>query len=174
MDAGLDTGPVLRTVEEAIHPDESASELAARLSEIGAEALIETLAMLEEGPARLTEQDHALATHAPKLDRALARLDWTRPAEEVGRWIRGLDDVPGAWSPLGGRGAVKLFRARPEAGEGEPGTVLEADPERGLRVACGTGAVRIAEVQPPGKRRMTAGEWVRGRGVSVGDRFGDG
>ncbi|HEU0054962.1 MAG TPA: methionyl-tRNA formyltransferase [Longimicrobium sp.] len=171
MDAGLDSGPMLLRVEEPILPDESGTELGHRLSEIGAEALIEALALLENGQLVPEDQDHALATYAPKLDRETARLDWTRPADEVARWIRGLDDVPGAWSPLGDRGPVKLFRPRVEVGRGEPGTVLELGPD-GLLIAAGVGAVRVREVQPPGKRRMNADEWVRGRGVARGDRFG--
>ena len=171
MDAGLDSGPMLLKVEEPILPDESGSELAARLAEIGAEALVEALALLEDGALVEEPQDHARATYAPKLDRETARLDWTLSAIELSRWIRGLDDVPGAWSPLGERGPVKLFRPRVEAGRGEPGTVLAADDE-GVLIAAGESAVRVREVQPPGKRRMPAGDWVRGRGVAVGDRFG--
>lgn len=172
MEAGLDSGPMLLRVEEPIRPDESATELAARLSETGAAALVETLAMIENGIAVEIPQDHARATYAPKLDRETARIDWSRPAEEVARWIRGMDEVPGAWSPLDGRGAVKLFRPSLEVREGAPGEVLEADDRAGIVVACGDAAVRVREVQPPGKRRMASGEWVRGRGVAVGDRFG--
>lgn len=173
MEAGLDSGPMLLQVEEPIEPDESASELALRLAEIGAEALLEALALMEGAGLPETPQDHDRATYAPKVDRDVARLDWLRPAGEVARWIRGMDDVPGAWSPLGERGAVKLFRPQvlPDA-SGAPGEVLEADGQAGVVIACGAGAVRVREVQPPGKRRMGAGEWVRGRGVSVGDRFG--
>ncbi|HSU16706.1 methionyl-tRNA formyltransferase [Longimicrobium sp.] len=175
MDAGLDSGPMLLRVEEPIEPDESACELAGRLAEIGAEALVEALALLEAGQLVEEAQDHAGATYAPKLTRELARLDWTKPAAEVARWIRGLDDVPGAWSPLGTRGPVKLFRPAIETASGEPGTVLDAgDRVEGILIACGSGAVRVREVQPPGKRRMNAAEWVRGRGVSAGDRFGVG
>jgi methionyl-tRNA formyltransferase len=174
MEAGLDSGPMLLKVEEPIRPDESSSELAARLSEIGAEALVEALALLEEDALVPEPQDHALATFAPKIERDTARIDWTRDADEVARWMRGMDEVPGAWSELPGRGAVKLFRPRVVAdASGEPGQVLEADGAAGVLIACGRGAVRVAEVQPPGKRRMQAGEWVRGRGVSAGDRFGD-
>jgi methionyl-tRNA formyltransferase len=173
MDAGLDSGPMLLRVEEPIEADESACELADRLAEIGAEALVEALALIEAGQLLREEQDHSKSTYAPKLDRETAKLDWSLSAEEVSRWIRGLDDVPGAWSPLGDRGPVKLFRPKLElAGSGEPGTVLDAG-EAGVVIACGTGALRITEVQPPGKRRMPAGEWVRGRGVAVGDRFGE-
>jgi len=172
MDAGLDSGPMLLRVEEPIEADESACELADRLAEIGAEALVEALMLIEANGLVPEPQDHALATYAPKLDRETAKLNWSLPAEEVSRWIRGLDDVPGAWSPLDERGPVKLFRPRVEdARSGEPGTVLDAG-DGGVVIACGSGALRIAEVQPTGKRRMAAGEWVRGRGVAVGDRFG--
>lgn len=171
MDAGLDSGPMLLRVEEPIEPDESACELSARLAEIGAEALVEALALIEAGELVPEPQDHARATYAPKLGREQARIDWSLPAVEVSRWIRGLDDVPGAWSPLGAAGAVKLFCPTVDAAAGEPGTVLETR-GGGIVVACGEGSVLIREVQPPGKRRMGAADWVRGRGVAVGDRFG--
>ncbi|MBV9773584.1 MAG: methionyl-tRNA formyltransferase [Gemmatimonadetes bacterium] len=172
MEAGLDSGPMLFRVEEPIRPDESSAELAGRLSEIGAEALIETLALMEDGTLAEVPQDHSLATYAPKLDRETARVDWSLPAREVALRIRGLDDVPGAWTPQGERGQVKLFRPSVEEGRGAPGTVLDADPQAGILVAAGEGAVRIREVQPSGKRRMTAEEWVRGRGISAGERLG--
>ena len=173
MEPGLDTGPVLMRVEEPIVPDESASELGARLAEIGAEALVEVLALLESGDIIEEPQDHSRATYAPKVDREMARIDWSLPADEIALWIRGMDDVPGAWSPLGARGPVKLFRPKVvnEAG-GVPGEVIAVDGTDGVLVACGMGAVRIAEVQPPGRRRMPAADWVRGRGVAAGDRFG--
>ena len=170
MEAGLDSGPMLLKVGEPIRRDESASELTARLSEIGAEAIVEALALMEGGALGEEAQDHAAATYAPKIERETARIDWTRPAEDVARWMRGMDEVPGAWSELSGRGAVKLFRPRIEHATGTPGEVLSADAE-GVLVAAGVGAVRVCEVQPPGKRRMQAAEWVRGRGVAAGDRF---
>jgi methionyl-tRNA formyltransferase len=171
MEAGLDSGPMLLRVEEPVEPDESACELSGRLAEIGAEALVEALALLEAGQLVEEPQDHAQATYAPKLGRGQARLDWSLPAAEVSRWMRGLDDVPGAWSPLGAAGPVKLFRPTLDGASGEPGTVLEARGD-GIVVACGEGSVLVREVQPPGKRRMNAVDWVRGRGVAVGDRFG--
>jgi len=171
MEAGLDSGPMLLRVEEPIEPDESACELSGRLAEVGAEALVEALALLEAGQLVEEPQDHARATFAPKLGREQARIDWSLPAAEVSRWIRGLDDVPGAWSPLGAVGPVKLFRPTLDGASGEPGTVLEARGD-GIVVACGEGSVLVREVQPPGKRRMNAADWVRGRGVAVGDRFG--
>jgi methionyl-tRNA formyltransferase len=171
MEAGLDSGPMILKVEEEILADDSASELAERLSAVGAEAVVEALALMESGQALEEVQDHSRATFAPKIDRETARIDWTLSAERVSLHIRAMDEVPGAWTPHGARGAVKLFRPRASGGTGEPGTVLAVG-EDGVLVACGEGAVLVREVQPPGKRRMAAGEWVRGRGVSVDDRFG--
>jgi methionyl-tRNA formyltransferase len=171
VDEGLDSGPILMQVAEPIGEEETASELTMRLSELGAESLLESLAFLEAGAAEARVQDHSLATYAPKLDRETARLDWTRPADEVARWIRGLDAVPGAWSTREAGEAVKFFRPTLESGAGDPGLVLEAHPSRGILVAAGGKALRIAEVQPTGKRRMASAEWVRGRGVAAGDHF---
>jgi methionyl-tRNA formyltransferase len=171
MEAGLDSGPMILKVEEEILADDSASELAERLSAVGAEAVVEALALMESGQAREEVQDHSRATFAPKIDRETARIDWTLSAERVSLHIRAMDEVPGAWTLHGARGAVKLFRPRASGGTGEPGTVMAVG-EEGVLVACGEGAVLVREVQPPGKRRMAAGEWVRGRGVSVDDRFG--
>jgi methionyl-tRNA formyltransferase len=171
MEPGLDTGPILRQVPEPIRPDESMSDLATRLSEIGAEALVETLAMMEVGGQEERPQDHERATYAPKLDRETARLDWSLPAIQVARWVRGLDAVPGAWSIHNEGSPVKFFNPRVEIHGGRPGQVLEMDEEVGVLIAAGHEAVRIREVQPAGKRRMEAGEWIRGRGISVGDHF---
>ena len=170
MEAGLDSGPMLFQVREEIRADESTSELSVRLAEIGAEAMVEALALMEAGEITATAQDHSRATYAPKLDRYVARLDWTLPAIEVARWIRGLDSVPGAWSELRGE-PVKFFAPRVELHSGLPGEVLEAREGVGVLIAAGREAVRVREVQPAGKRRMEADEWIRGRGVKVGDLF---
>jgi methionyl-tRNA formyltransferase len=180
MEAGLDSGPVLHMVETPIAPDETAGALSARLAELGAQALIDALVGMRNGTAKAVPQDDAGATFAPKIDRATARIHWDEPAAHVARRIRAMDPAPGAWALLGG-GEVKLFGGRvggwadgrtdPEVGGGSaaPGTVLEA----GLRlvVATGEGAVSIGEVQPAGKRRFGVSEWVRGRGIAVGQRF---
>jgi methionyl-tRNA formyltransferase len=170
----MDAGPILLQVPEPIGEDETATDLTARLSEIGAAALIETLALLELGLPEL-EQDEALATYAPRLTRATAHVDWRADAEVVARQIRGLDEVPGAWSEVRGE-ELKLFRPQPVPWDGDavPGTVLAvepADPTFGMLVACGTGAVRVREVKPAGKRRMLTADWVRGRGAAAGDRL---
>ena len=169
----MDAGPILFQTEEPIDPEETASDLRMRLSEIGAEALVEALVRLEAGMIEELEQDESRATYAPKVDRATARVDWAGEPVAVSNFIRGMDAVPGAWSELEGH-PVKLFRPEadpevvPEAG---PGTILEADRDVGLLVATVEGAVRIGEVQPPGKQRMDSSAWILGRGATAGQRF---
>lgn len=170
MEEGLDSGPIMFQVPEPVRSDETMGELTTRLSEIGAEALIDTLAMMEVGEAPEEPQDHSRATYAPKVDRSIARVNWSLPAIEIARWIRGVDPGPGAWTMLAGR-EVKLFIPRVEVHPGEPGVVLEVDDEMGMLVGAGAEAVRIQDVQPAGRRRIGVAEWSRGRGVRVGDRF---
>ena len=172
----MDAGPILLQVEEPIGPDETAADLTARLSEVGAAALVEALMLLEAGELEEKEQDHDAATFAPRLTRADARIDWSLDAKSVARWVRGLDELPGAWTMLRGQ-EIKVYRplAAPDhAHDAAPGTVLEArayDPAESLLVACGRGAVWIREVKPAGRRRMTTAEWLRGRAVAPGERF---
>ena len=172
MVEAMDAGPILLQVEEPIGEQETASELSMRLSEVGAQALVEALALLSLGQLPERAQDEAFATYAPKVDRASARIDWSQGAQAVCNLIRGMDESPGAWATLDGK-TLKLFRptvvtVTPEAA---PGTVLAADPDDGLLVSAGDGAVHLEEVQPPGKRRMSTGDWLRGRSVRVGDRL---
>lgn len=172
----MDAGPVLAQARAPVGPRDTASTLSERLSEMGARLLVETLSEMEAGRTREVAQDHAAATYAPKVDRASARIDWTRDARSVADHVRGMDEVPGAWSLLTGN-PVKLFRplaladAGRSAGSGAPGTVLSVGAGPGLVVATGAGAVGIEEVQPPGGRRMASAAWVRGRGARPGDRF---
>ncbi|MBX7117780.1 MAG: methionyl-tRNA formyltransferase [Gemmatimonadaceae bacterium] len=173
MVLGLDAGPVLLALRTGIDPQETAGELTERLSELGAEAIVEAVTLLEageSGAAGETPQDEALVTYAPKIERAMARLDFTRPAAEVARAIHAFDPKPGAWGLLRD-GEVRLYGARvlPDR-RGDAGEVLAVD-EGGLVVACGTGAVAVEAVHPAGKRRLAALDWAQGRGVAVGDRW---
>jgi methionyl-tRNA formyltransferase len=166
MDAGMDTGPILHQVRTPIPPEETAGELSVRLAELGAEALIEALTLMDEASLEPRPQDHAQATLAPKIKREEERLDWNCPADAVARKIRAFDPKPGAWTT--GRGApLKLFGARAVQGSGEPGRVLGAAAE--LTIACGTGAIAALEVQPAGRARMDARAFVNGRGIAAGD-----
>lgn len=170
MEEGMDSGPVLIQVPTAIAPDENAGELTVRLAELGALALIEGLMLIETGHAVFKPQDHSRATKAPKITRETARIRWTSSAPDIARTVRAMDPTPGAWSTLD-RNPVKLFGPSVRAANEEvtPGQVIAVEPE--LVVAAGTGTVRFLDVQPAGSQRMTANDWVRGRGVSVGDRF---
>jgi methionyl-tRNA formyltransferase len=175
----MDAGPILHRVAEPIGPDTTAGELSDRLSTLGAEALSATLDRLQGGEVTEEEQDHERATYAPKMNRELARIDWSLPASEIGCWMRGCDPWPAAWTELEGA-VVQMFGPSlmgPEAGGGldreaaAPGTVVEADPREGLVVATGAGAIRVREVKPAGRARMEAAAWIRGRGAASGDRF---
>jgi methionyl-tRNA formyltransferase len=174
MVPALDAGPVILQSRTPVLEDETAGELTLRLSELGAAALIEALALVDLGLAKAEPQDEAQATYAAKLTRATARVRWDRPAHEVARHIRAYDPRPAAWSELDDA-EVKLFGARvaPSAPAHLPGAVIAVD-AGGLLVACAGGAVRVAAVQPAGKRRLTPAEWANGRGVVAGQRFTDG
>lgn len=168
----LDAGPMLARASVPLGPQTTAGELYERLSRLGGETLVPVVEDLARGAAVETPQDEALATYAPKLDRDTARLDWSLPAAEVGRWMRGCDPWPGAWSRLDEL-TIQCFRpsVEPLDDEAEPGTVLEADPRDGLLVAAGSGAVRVGEVRPAGSRRMEAAAWIRGHGRLDGERL---
>jgi methionyl-tRNA formyltransferase len=169
LDAGMDSGPILHQIPQDFPPDITGGELQLHLAEVGAEALVEALALLEQGAIRPQPQDHARATYAPKLTRETARIDWTAPAERVARLVRALDPKPGAWAELHGR-TVKLFGAAARSGSGAPGQVIGINGR--LLIATSDAAVAVEEVQPEGKARMPVADWVRGRGVELGARFG--
>ena len=154
MDAGLDTGPVLlrRTVD--IGAEDTTGDLHEILSKVGAEAVVETLGMLDA--LKPEQQPLEGVTYAKKIDKAEARTDWTLPAAEVDRHIRGLSPFPGAWCEIGGE-RVKLLGCRLIADSGMPGEVLG-----GFRVACGDGAVEVTRAQRLGKRAMEADDLLRG------------
>jgi methionyl-tRNA formyltransferase len=162
LEEGLDSGPVLHSIETEVAADETAGELTQRLAELGAAALIEVLTLIEGGEARPVPQDHARATYAPKVTRENARLDWNRDAASLARVVRAFDPDPGAWALLDGQ-EVKLFGARATNGSGTPGTVLQAG--KVLSIAALVGAVEVAEIQPAGKKRMPVADWVRGHGA---------
>jgi methionyl-tRNA formyltransferase len=168
MEEGLDSGPILHHVTTPIGPDETAGSLATRLADLGAEALVGALSLCSGGLVRPQPQDHSLATYAPKLGREVARLVWERDATALVRQIRAFDPAPGAWANLNS-GTLKLFSATETEGSGEPGTVLEAGDR--LVIAAGSRAIAVSEVQPAGKTRLPVEDWVRGRGISVGQRL---
>ncbi len=165
MEAGLDTGPVLLRRETEIAAEDTTGRLHDRLSAMGAESIVEALERLEElTPEKQPEDD---VTYAEKIDKSEAAIDWTQPAAQIDRQIRGLSPFPGAWTVVAGK-RVKLLNSRLADGSAAPGTVLSS-----LVVACGSGAVEVTEIQPSGKPAMTAEAHLRGTQVPSGTRLGE-
>ena len=171
VDEGLDSGPVLLRVATPIPSDETFGELSVRMAELGALALVEAIELIQLGEAEFETQDHDLVTMAPKITRDTAHIDWSVEADGVARLVCAMDPYPGAWTELEGT-QIKLFG--PKSADRQPddapaGEVLETRPA--FVVATGRGALQFLDVQPAGKRRMAATEWLRGRGTTVGHRF---
>ncbi len=164
MDVGLDTGPVMLTATTPISEDDTTGDVHDRLAQFGADLMVEGLARLEAGTAVLTEQAEQGVTYASKVSAEEARIDWRLPATEVAARIRGLSPFPGAWFEHQGQ-RIKVLHARADEGSGPPGAVIDDM----LKVACGSGAVRLTRLQRAGKGQMTAGEFQRGAGIARGE-----
>ncbi len=164
MEAGLDTGPVLLRKATEIGAEETTAELHDRLSEMGAAAIVEALATLEDLEPEAQPEDGV--TYAEKIDKAEAQVDWSAPAVEVDRKIRGLSPFPGAWCEIEGQ-RVKLLASRLVEGSGAAGEVLDD----ALTVACGEGAVQLLRLQRAGKGAQDADVFQRGFAVAKGTRL---
>jgi methionyl-tRNA formyltransferase len=163
MDEGLDTGPIALVDEMAIGPDMTSGELHDKMMLVGADLMGRALAALERGSLNFTPQNEEGVTYASKIDKAEARIDWSKPAQEVHNLIRGMSPFPGAWFELelGGQVTrVKVLRSTLGQGSGVPGTIL---PD--LTIACGDGAVRLVSLQREGKAAMDAATFLRGTGT---------
>ncbi|MDZ4382650.1 MAG: methionyl-tRNA formyltransferase [Parvibaculum sp.] len=170
MEEGLDTGPVLLAERVGIAPRETAGSLHDRLSQIGASLMVRALAALSRGGLEPTPQPGTGVTYAKKIDKAEARIDWSRPASELDCIIRGLTPFPGAYFEAGEgkeKTRIKVLRARPVAKNDKPGTILEAGEH--IVVACGEGALEIAELQRAGKSPMRARDFLRGFPLAAGE-----
>ena len=172
-DAGVDTGDMLLQRETEIGALETAAELSARLSQLGAELLVETLKGYVAGEIAPIRQDERLASRQPMLKKEMGRIDWTKSAGQIACQVRGLDPWPSAYTDYAG-GALKIYRARPVEGAGEAGTVLRASAKEGLFVACGDGVLEILEMQAPGGKRMNARAYLAGKKIEPGTKFGEG
>lgn len=164
MDAGLDTGPVLMREVTQIGEDETTAGLHDRLSVIGARAIVEALGKLDDLPPE--PQPEQGVTYAAKIDKAEARIDWSRPAIDVDRLIRGLSPFPGAWFEHGGT-RIKVLGSTVSEGSDEAGVVLDD----GLRVACGQGAVQLTRLQRAGKAAQGVEDFQRGAQIAPGTRL---
>ena len=170
MEAGLDTGPVAREIRAPIRPDETAGELTARLAELGARLIAESLPELAAGRLVFHPQSVEGATYAHKIDKSEAAIDWNAEAVAVRNRIHGLSPAPGAYGEIaiGGRlERVKILRAEVVERAGPPGAVV--DPS--MVVACGDKAIRVVAAQRPGKTPMSGAELMRGAKLDVGARF---
>ena len=164
MEAGLDTGPVLLREATPIGPEETTGQLHDRLSAMGARLIVDALARLDDLVPAV--QPEAGVTYAAKIDKAEAAVDWTRPAPEVDRLIRGLSPFPGAWIEHDGQ-RIKLLASRLATGQGAPGTVLDD----ALTVACGRDAVQLLRLQRAGRGAQDAAEFLRGQPLPKGTRL---
>jgi len=166
MDVGLDTGDVAMAERLAITDSMTALDLHDRLSRLGADLMVRAMAALDRGGLQLRKQSEDGVTYAAKIDKAEARIDWSKPARAVLRHIHGLSPFPGAWAELE-NARVKILRCELAQGAGAPGAVLDEQ----LTIACGEGAIRIIELQREGKGRMQAADFLRGTPLKAGARF---
>jgi methionyl-tRNA formyltransferase len=170
MAAGLDTGDVAMAERTAVTDAMTAADLHDVLSRLGGDLMVRAIGALERGKLQLTKQSEVGVTYAAKIEKAEARIEWSKPAREVLRHIHGLSPFPGAWCEIAGEGEaarVKILRCALAEGSGVPGEVLDDH----LTVACGEGAIRLLELQRAGKAPMKAADFLRGTPLKAGVRF---
>ena len=169
MDEGLDTGDMLMRETLPITQAMTAAELHDAMMKLGADVLEKTLFSLSEGTLKRTPQDDALSTYAPLLDKEVGRIDWKKAAQEIHDLVRGLNSWPGAYTMLEGQ-KFKIWRTRLAEGTAEPGEIVSVT-KQGLLVGTGEGMLEILELQAPSKKKMAAGDYVRGHGLQLPARF---
>jgi methionyl-tRNA formyltransferase len=175
MEAGLDTGPILSVHEVPIPADMTAQQLHDQLAQLGAEVIVEGLDGLARGELEPTPQDDERSSYAPMLSKEDGHIDWSESSVDIANKIRGFNPWPGtyAFHELDGdKGRVKFHRAHPVDADGEPGEVLEADASAGrLVIACGEGAIEVDEIQAPGRKAMSARDFLNGYDIERGEQF---
>ena len=167
MDVGLDTGDILLKAETEIGENETAGELFDRLAVLGGELIIETLDKLKNGEITPQKQDESLATHTSKISKELCPIDFNKSAFEVHNKVRGLNPWPVAVTEIAGK-TVKVYSSRVSDMSGAAGTILSLKP---FVVACGDKSVELIEIQPQGKKRMTAQAFLAGHKLNIGDKL---
>jgi methionyl-tRNA formyltransferase len=172
MDAGLDTGAMIRDARVPILPDDTTGSLHDRLAQLGADLIVQALRDLEcDGALPSTPQPDEGATYAEKIAKHEAALDWRRPADALARQVRAFDPFPGAFGTLDGV-AVKIWAAGVSgaAPAAKPGTIVAVSTD-GVVVACGEGALRLTQLQKPGGKRLPVREFLAGANFEIGQRF---
>lgn len=170
MDEGLDTGDIISQVSFPIFPTDNFETIHDESAEIGGDLLVRTLRDIEAGNTYREPQDSSLATYAAKIEKSDCKIDFTRTSREIDCQIRGTTPTPGAFCYLNGK-MLKIFSAVPSDKPGECGKVVALDSkgEGSFTVGCGEGSLIVKGVIPEGKGRMTAGDLIRGRKISLGD-----
>jgi methionyl-tRNA formyltransferase len=167
MEAGLDTGPMLLAYAVKVGAGETATSLHDKLAILGGRLIV--VALREFDTLKPVPQPLAGVTYAQKIDKAEAAIDWRHPATEIERRIRAFDPFPGCTARVG-EATIKLWRALPATGAGQPGEILAVAPD-GIVVACGEGALKLVELQKPGGRRLASADFLCGFPVMAGQRF---
>ncbi len=172
MDAGLDTGPILAQLEEPIRPEDDAGSLGVRLAHNGALLLAGVLRMLPSEGLPPRAQDDRAATAAPRIGPEERAIDWTRSPDAIARWVRALSPRPSATTVFRGQPLKVLVAAVDhQDSDGPPGAIVDSD-ERGVLVRATGGGVRLVEVAPAGRKRMSGAAWARGARFAPGERVG--
>jgi methionyl-tRNA formyltransferase len=169
----VDTGDIILQAKLSIDPEETFGELYQRMAELGGEALIKTIDLIEAGDIKTACQDSSQATPAPKLTPDIGKIDWSMKAGAVHDLVRGLSPKPGAFSFIKGKKIIILRTrlAKLDSAGKKPGEVLQADPQKGIIVACSAGGVEILELKPESGKAITGAEFVRGYRLIAGEVF---
>lgn len=170
MDEGIDTGDILLKKTIKIDADETSGSLFDKLKALGAETILETLDELEKGSITPTKQGESPTAYAKMLTKAMGLIDFTRSAKELDCFVRGMDPWPSAYTLLAGK-TLKLWKVRAVEGGGKAGSVIDIDKES-FTIACGEGAIEVLEVQLEGKKRMSAGDFLKGSTLNIGQELG--
>lgn len=170
MAEGLDTGDIIEVAKFPIGPEDDFEAIHDRSADVGSVLLSEVIEKIEKGEANRIPQDDSIACYASKVEKEDCKVDFTLPAKNLDCIIRGVTPIPGAFAYLNGK-MLKINKARPVKGNGRPGEVIDlSDKGDGyITVACGEGALSITAVIPEGKGKMSAGAFVRGRKIALGD-----
>ena len=170
MDEGIDTGDILLKKTIKIDTDETSGSLFDKLMVLGAETILETLDELEKGSLTPTKQGESPTAYAKMLTKAMGLIDFTKSAKELDCFVRGMDPWPSAYTLLAGK-TLKLWKVRAVDGSGKAGSVIEIGKES-FTIACGEGAIEVLEVQLEGKKRMSAGDFLKGSTLNKGQELG--
>lgn len=170
MDRGMDTGPVLLCSEIPVEPGETAASLHDRMAEPGARLVVKTLQGLERKEIEPTPQNESLATYTQPLTKEDGRIDWNNGAEYLDRLVRAMNPWPTAFTTFN-NDPIKVWKASLENGTGRPSAIVDVS-SKGITVGTGNGLLVLQEIQPPGKKRMSAADFALGRSIRTGDTFG--